>query len=178
MKIAWVFSENIDLALTVSISELRRSVPAWGSWKTWRGYGTDNVVCTDNSKAQELCEQNFPTMCNFYAHTDNWKNQTPPPGVNTFSGDFSHNLVHHDDIVALHLAGSLNDIVLLLGFDFSTATTQEKTNYLGLASAAFKQYKKTQWVIVDHRNTLNPMFDNINNITQDKLDNVLGMINQ
>lgn len=176
MNIAWVFSETIDLPPTVNINKLCDTIPAWGSWKTWRGYGTDNVICHDADKAKELHTQDFHTMCNFYTHQLTWPEKEVPAGIKTYAGNFMHNLNHCDDVVSIHLSATQNNVVMLLGFDFSDSTILEQINYLGLCSAAIEYYSKTQWVLVDHTAPLSSYFTKLPNLTQDTLSNVLSMI--
>ena len=54
MNIQWVLSDNFTLDPTVDLARMKRGGAFWGSWKTWRAYNTDNVVCHDISKAGEL----------------------------------------------------------------------------------------------------------------------------
>ena len=65
MEVAWVLSE--DYVDPIVKSETIKDIgTTWGSWKTWRSWSTDNVLCADNAKAQELIKRAFHSVCNFY----------------------------------------------------------------------------------------------------------------
>ena len=56
MEVAWVLSE--DYADPIVKSETIKDIgTTWGSWKTWRSWSTDNVLCADNTKAQDLIKR-------------------------------------------------------------------------------------------------------------------------
>ena len=66
MNIQWVLANDLVLDPTVDIVRMKRGGGFWGSWKTWRAYNTDNVICHDLTKAQELIKRAFQATCNFY----------------------------------------------------------------------------------------------------------------
>lgn len=118
MNVNWVIADTTILDPTIDISGMKEVGPMWGSWKTWRQCQTDNVICHDMSKAQELIKRNFHTTCNFYIPNENWVALDRPDDVRLYEGKFLDEF-QPDEIVAMHLAASVSDIVLLLGFDWS-----------------------------------------------------------
>lgn len=180
MNIAWVLSDQVFLDTTLDIQALKNLGSIWGSWQTWRAYQTDNVICYNFKKSQELIQRNFQNLCNFYISNSSYVALNRPAGVKLFEGQFDHDVDHHEDIVALHLASSQNDIVLLLGFDLSEQEKlQDKlqehraNNYRNLVDHAIKNNQQVQWVVVDHANTLRKSLQNLSNLTQDTLENIL-----
>jgi hypothetical protein len=129
MKISWVLSDRVELDPTVDIDKLKNIGAFWGSWRTWRAYQTDNVLCNDFNKADELLKRAFHAVCNLYIPNTHYATLNRPTGVKLYEGKFLHDVDHQEEIVALHLAASVTDIVLLLGFDFSE---QEKRRLMRL----------------------------------------------
>jgi hypothetical protein len=174
MKIAWLFSENTDLGPQVDVKELHDLAPIWGGWKTWRGYGTDNVICYDVAQAHTLIDQDYQKVCNLYIHQTAWEQANKPSGVRVFGGEFPIGVDHPDDIVAMHLAASQNQIVLMLGFGLDSK--KQVTSYVELIAQSVKTNSKTQWVLVDHAKELASPFADLKNITCDTLKNVLQLL--
>ena len=44
MNINWVLADQVVLDPTVDIDAMKAIGSFWGSWRTWRAYGTDNVI--------------------------------------------------------------------------------------------------------------------------------------
>ena len=95
-----------------------------------------------------------------------------------------HNVDNQDEIVAMNLAASICDIILLLGFDWTEK--EKKTdkfeevkarNYRGLVTQAIKSTPHVQWILVDHPGELRPELAELPNIGKDSLDNVLKILN-
>ena len=114
MRITWVLADATELDPTQNMSELKLIGSTWGSWRTWRAYGTDNVICHDFKKASELLKRAFQAVCNFYIPNENYAPLDQPMGVHLYEGSFVHDLERQEEIVALHLAASVSDIVLFL----------------------------------------------------------------
>lgn len=174
MKISWLFSENTDLGPHVDVKELHNLAPIWGGWRTWRGYGTDNVICYDVAQALTLLEQDYQKVCNLYIHHTAWEKANKPAGVHAFGGDFPIDVQHPDDIVGMHLAAGQNQIVLMIGF--SLAQQQPVTPYVELIAQSVRTNSKTQWVLVDHPKDLLSPFAGLKNITCDTMNNVLSLL--
>jgi hypothetical protein len=102
--------------------------------------------------------------------------------VRLYEGDFVHDVDRQEEIVALHLAATTSDIVLLLGFDLSTLHSNtdrlqahRAQHHRNLLRQAIKDYHQVQWVIVDHTGELDPNLSNLDNILLDTMQTVLGM---
>lgn len=183
MKISWVLSDRAELDPTLDVTRLKDVGSLWGSWKTWRAYSTDNVICNDSVKADELIKRQFQGLCNFYISNSNYITLGRPPGVNIYEGSFVHDVEFQDEIVALHLAASTSDIVLLLGFDFSEYTQNpdklaehRAAHYRGLVKQAIIGNPEIQWVVVDHTLPIRAEFQNLENFSQDSMENVLDLL--
>lgn len=181
MNISWVLSDTVALDPTQSIDDLKAIGALWGSWRTWRAYQTDNVICHDQTKASELFKRNFQTYCNFYVSESVYNNLDRPEGVKLYAGDFVHSIERQEEIVALHLAATTSDIVLMLGFDLGKHVANpdklkanREQNYRNLIRQAFINYKETQWVIVDHEAPLDPDMFGFDNVTTDSLAAILS----
>ena len=173
MNIAWLFAENTLLPPATDVQAIKNVAPIWGSWRTQRGYQTDNVICHDQARVDELLKRAFQAACNFYIPNSVYVALDRPLGVQVYEGDFVHDLDHREEIIAMHLAASRSDIVLLLGFDWSQLSQQ---HYVGLVSQAIRDNAEIQWVLVDHPGTIHPAMANLPNLTQDTMSNVLELL--
>ena len=183
MKINWALANNFVLDPTVDIEQLKHCGSFWGSWRTWRACGTDNVVCYDLAKADELIRREFHQACNFYIPNAVYISLDRPDGVKLYEGAFVHDVDNHEEIIALHLSASVSDIVLMLGYDFSEYPKLEDRlqehrahNYRSLIRQVIKDNPMIQWVAVDHPGEFRKDLLDLENLTQDTLENVIGML--
>jgi hypothetical protein len=179
MNISWVIADSAELDPTQNINALKRLGPIWGSWRTWRAYQTDNVVCHSQVKAAELVKREFQKHCNFYIPESVNISLGRPSGVRLYAGDFVHDVIRQEEIVALHLAATTSDIVLLLGWDLTKLKpTSDKLeanqaqHHRNLIHQAVKDYNQIQWVVVDHPN---PLALSLENLVTDTMDAVLAL---
>lgn len=183
MNISWVLADSATPDPTLEIDEFKRIGPIWGSWLTWRAFQTDNVICHDQQKAFELLTRNFQNNCNFYIPNAVYTSLDRPEGINVYEGAFVHDIEHQEEIVAMHLAATTSDIVLLYGFDL----TELQPNPDKLAGhrahhhrnhirQALKDYTQIQWVIVDHTGDLDPNLVDLSNVVTDSLKAVLALV--
>lgn len=182
-KISWVLSDSVQLDPTQDIEELKTLGAFWGSWRTWRVCETDNVICHDQVKAAELIRRDFQNTCNFYVPDTVHVNLDRPSGVKIYAGEFSHNVIHQEELVAMHLAATTSDIVLMLGWDLSELkpdpdplTANRERHHRNMVRQAFLTYDQIQWVIVDHPNDLDKNIATLSNVVTDTLDSILGII--
>lgn len=175
MNIVWLFSETTDLGPSVNIDQLHDLAPIWGSWRTWRGYGTDNVVCYEAAQAHVLIEQDYQSVCNLYVPQEAWEKANRPQKVFAFGGAFPESTDHGEDIISMHLAASQAQIVLMVGFELDAK--QPSNSYIELVAQTMKAYSQVQWVLVDHSEQLAKPLQGLKNVTCDKLNNVLQLLN-
>lgn len=182
MNISWVLSDSAILDPLQDISALKNIGAFWGSWRTWRAYQTDNVICNDSVKANDLIQREFQKSCNFYIPNSVFQQLSRPEGVNLYEGSFTHDVEHRDEIVAMHLVTGTSDIVLLLGFDFTEhppnpdrLQEHRVQNYRGLARQAIKDNDHIQWVLVDHPGEIVKDMS-LDNLTVDTMSNVLKLL--
>jgi hypothetical protein len=182
MNISWVLSDSAALDPTQDLADLKRIGAFWGSWRTWRACQTDNVICHDMHKAAELLKRNFQTNCNFYIPNEIYAGLDRPADVKLYEGTFVHDVDRQEEIVALHLAASTSDIVLLLGFDLTELQpdpdrlkSYRAHHHRNLFRQALKDYEQVQWVIVDHTDKLDPDLVNLPNVVTDTLSAVLAL---
>jgi hypothetical protein len=182
MNISWVLSDTVVIDPTVDVESLKNIGALWGSWRTWRAYSTDNVICHDQSKTVELIKRNFQNYCNFYIPNSVYQSINCPAGVKLYEGNFVHDVINQEEIVAVHLAATTSDIVLLLGFDLTELVpepdrlkTHQAHHHRNLIRQAIKDYEQVQWVVVDHLEPLDPNLVNLPNITVDTLQAVLAL---
>lgn len=183
MNFAWILSDAIALDPTLDIKTIKQFGSLWGSWRTWRSCQTDNVICHDLAKASDLIKRDFQHQCNFYIPNSFYMNLERPNGVKIYQGEFLHEVDNREEIVALHLAASANDIVLLLGFDFSEPTKSEDRllehkahNYRSLVKQVIKSNPKTQWVLIDHPKKVMLDYQDLENLTCDRFESVLQLL--
>lgn len=180
MKVSWIIADDFSDP-TVDPETLNNIGSTWGSWKTWRAWNTDNVICFDSTKADELVKRAFQAVCNLYVHKKTYIDTEVPAGVNMFDGEFPEEFEHVEEVIAMHLLAQQNDLVLMLGYDLSTPGIQDqfelykRNNYIAAFSAAVKMYSKTQWVVLDHKD-LPEDLKKLDNITCDTYENVLKLL--
>jgi len=183
MNVNWTLANGYVPDPTVDLAVLKSCGAFWGGWQTWRACHTDNVVCHDTAKAQELLKRAFQATCNFYISNSAYLQLDRPQGVQLYEGEFVHDTPGHDEIIALHLVSGLSDIVLLLGFDLTEARLPTDplerhrcVNYRNLIRQTMLSNSQTQWVLVDHLGEIGKDFGKLENLTQDSLSNVIGML--
>lgn len=184
MRINWVLANQLALDPLIEISTLKSIGCLWGSWTTWRSCQTDNVICHDMQKADDLINRNFHKSCNFYIPKSFYITLNRPQNVQIYEGDFIHEVENREEIISMHLAASNSDIVLLLGFDWTEqpknadALLEHKAlNYRHLIKHAMLGYPDIQWVAIDHPGPFMELYEEIPNLTQDSLKNVLEIVN-
>ena len=178
MNIAWLFAENTLLPPATDIQTIKNVAPIWGSWRTQRGYQTDNVICWDPVQATQLVAQGYGAICNLFIHQTVYEQLEKPDRVRVFGGEFVHSVDSKDDVVGMHLVASAADVILMVGFDFAEpkTATESRTNYLGLAAQVVRDHPKQQWVMVNHSPELAKPFAGLENITCDLMKNVLQLL--
>ena len=183
MRINWVVAAGYDMDPAVDIDEIKAIGPIWGSWRTWRGCQTDNVICNDLAKSRELIGRAFQAVCNFYLPKHFYQDLNRPVGVKLYDGEYLQELDDIEDIIAGHMAAAASDIVLLLGFDLAKPeTTTDRlvrhrlTNRHGLLHSMVKTNQTVQWVVVDHTKDLDESYQQLPNLTCDTMANVLHLL--
>lgn len=162
MKISCVISRNVD---KVDAEKLRDLGPLYGSWTTWKEHKTDNVVCTDLTKAYELMNKAFHAVCNFHIPQKFKEEAGTLPRVQHFN--YIVDAVNSDDLAATYVACSQNSaVVLLVGFDFSKKDAN-LTELLG-------RFDTVQFVGVSEiAAKVSKAYSKIENITFDTVENVI-----
>jgi hypothetical protein len=183
MKVSWIISDRLVLDPTVNIDELKNIGSIWGSWRTWRSSQTDNVICHDLGKADELIKRAFHAVCNFYIPKSIYEDLGRPPGIKIYEGEFVHDVEYKEEIIAMHLASMDSDLVLLLGFDFGEfepnldkLLEHRAHNYRSLTKQVINDNPEIQWIAIDHPSAFRKDLLNVDNLTQDTLDNALTLL--
>ena len=108
-----------------------------------------------------------------------------PKGVRLYEGDFmEHDVDNQDELVAMNLAASICDVVLLIGFNWSEKPKNpdkllevKARNYKGLVYQAIKSTPHVQWILVDHPEELNKELIELPNLDKDTMTNVINLLN-
>jgi hypothetical protein len=180
MEISWVLSEDYNDPIVKS-EQLKDIGSTWGSWKTWRSWSTDNVLCADNTKAQDLIKRAFHSVCNFYIPQKSYIFLNRPTGVRVFEGDFPDDFTKQEDVIAMHLC-SQSELVLCMGFDLQEVTeTDPRAKFLAKSyetaiRAVIKNNPNTQFVFIDHPGELDKSLKDLENISCDTFENVLQLL--
>jgi hypothetical protein len=183
MLVNWVFADTHQLDPVVEPERLKSIGPTWGSWRTWRSCNTDNVICHDLPKATDLIGRAFQAVCNFYVPKNYYQDLGRPMGVKLYDGEFAFEIDHVEDIVAMHLVSDISDIVLLVGFDLgSIPTVSDKVeetklrHYHGMIRSKINNTPEVQWVLVDHPEKLDKIYQDLPNLTCDTMENALKLL--
>lgn len=180
VRIGWVLADDAMIDPTIDMESLKAMGPMWGSWKTWRSYQTDNVICNDKSKAVELVKRQFQQRANLYLPESAYLALDRPPGVKIYSGQFAQDMERADEIIALHLASSMSDVIILLGFDLEDRKIEDRlVQHRRLAwksqiKFVIKENPSVQWVLLDQCDNVYTDITELPNLVLDSLDNVLG----
>lgn len=183
MRINWVLADAFSLDPTADLEQLKNIGSTWGSWRTWRSCQTDNVICNDKSKATDLIMRDFQKTCNLYVPESIYQELNRPSNVRLFQGEFKEDIAGQDEIIAMHLAASQSDIVLLAGFDWrpkdrdpDPLANHLKRVYRLLVKQVIRDNPSVQWVILDHAADIMPELDGLENLVGDSLANVFDTL--
>lgn len=183
MQISAVFSSGYQPKDPTDLLMLTKKLPTWGSWSTWRSCGTQNVVCWEQDQCEKLLRRAFQSVCNFYIPKKLFVPLNRPNGVKFFDGDFDRPVQDVDDIIAMHLAASTSDLVLLFGFDLSTPQTTDDVvqrhkiiNRHGLLYNLLHSTADQPWVLVDCTHDIDVRYLDLANLQQDNMDSVNQML--
>lgn len=183
MNINWVLADSTTLSPEVDIKQLKNIGSLWGGWRTWRDCQTDNVVCNNMVKADELLKRRFQDLCNFYIPNSIYQTLNRPNNIKLYEGSFVHDVDHQEEIVSMHLAAGSSDIVLLLGFDWAEPSINSDKllehrarNYRGMTRRAIADNSHVQWVLVDHPGPIMKDLVDLPNLSTDTMDNVLTFL--
>jgi hypothetical protein len=183
MKISWVVADGYTFDPTINLNQVKDIGPVWGSWRTWRSCGTDNVIAHEFKKSQDLLQRAFQAVCNFYVPKHDYQSLGRPMGVKLYDGEYNSQVDHVEEVIAMHLAAQSSDIVLMLGFNLvvpeniTDKLEQHKIkNYHGLVRSAIAANDTVQWVAVDHTNTPDQAYSTLSNFSCDIMDNVLQLL--
>lgn len=176
MNISWVFGDDVKIAYQKDLWTIKSVGPTWGSWRGWRYTNTDNVVCADPVKAQELLGTRFYQNCNLYL-PDSFRRDTEwPREVRVFGGEFPVEVDRKEEAISLYLAGSISDIVLLYGWHLDAASWQARDEYSRGFILHTLETLSVQWVVVDHPGELDPEIRDLPNLSQDTLAQVAALM--
>lgn len=183
MRINWVFSAKFYPGPEIDLEGLRGIGPSWGSDRSWRACETDNVICDDFGRGRELLNRQFQNRCNFYIPRRHFQSFGRPEKVKVYDGEFTEEVTDIEDIVAMHLAASQSDLLLLAGFDLSSIPDDldrmerhRAWNRIGLIRSIIAADPDIQWVAVDHANKLDKRYNDLPNLTRDTMENVLKLL--
>jgi hypothetical protein len=180
MRINWVVADSTIIDPSVDIDRLKALGPMWGGWKTWRSCSTDNVVCHDIAQARNLVNNNFHTRCNLHIPADAYQELDRPSGVKLYQGNFTQLIDRPDEIVSMHLASSVSDIVMLLGFELlqkpeatDKLNLHKYHNYTNYFRQIIESSNPVQWVLLDQAINKDNYLTGLTNIQFDNLSNIL-----
>jgi hypothetical protein len=183
MNISWVLSNSLVLDPSVDIEAVKAVGSFWGGWQTWRSCGTDNVICNDFDRAKSLLDRKFNQGCNFYIPNSIYQSLDQPGQVKLYDGTTDLDLDNKEEIIAMHLAASQSDIVLLLGFYWQPQSKNSDRlqehraqNYRTLIKQTIAEHNQVQWVLIDHAPKLMLELKGLPNLTQDTLASVLKLL--
>lgn len=184
MRTNWVIATGHQFDPTVNVEVLKQIGPIWGSWATWRGCATDNVICHNKAKSKELLKRKFQNGCNFYIPENHYQELNRPDSVKLYNGAFAEQVNYIDDIISLHLATTVSDLVLLVGFNLPKIEDSgdkfelhKIKNYYGLIHSLIVS-SSAQFVLLDHNGPLDKSYQDLTNLTCDTMENVLQLLAQ
>jgi hypothetical protein len=185
MNINWVLANNYVPDPMVNLEQLKSFGSFWGGWQTWRACATDNVICNDLDRAQSLVTRRFNERCNFYIPELMYQILNRPAPVKLYGATTSLDLDNQEEIIAMHLASSQSDIVLLLGFDWRNKPKNpdrllehSAQNYRSLVKQVIVENDQVQWVLVDHPGDPMKELQGVANLSCDTMEGVSALLSE
>lgn len=177
MQCSWIFSAAWQPDIGVDLDQMHDIAPSWGSWKSWRQCGTNNVICYDSDRCRDLLGKAFQAVCNFYIPKSVY-DDLRPQGCRVFGGEFPAKVTDIEDIVSMHLASTDCDLVMLLGFDFAQCDTigVENQHRMAMMRQIIQQRDTVQWVLIDHDAEIAGIYQSLTNLTSDTLQNAVQLL--
>jgi hypothetical protein len=183
MDITAVFTESYQPSSVVVLGRLCSQIPSWGSWNTWKSFRTQNAICQHKDQCLTLLQRGFQDQCNFYVPKNLYRDLGRPSGVKLFDGDFDMPVDGIEDIIAMHLAQQVSDVVLLFGVQLflpqqiDDPEKKRKTlNRHGLIYNLIRSDPEKQWVSVDATTPIDKKYQDLPNFGSDTLDNVSELV--
>lgn len=183
MRIGTVFAAGFKPQNAETIQDFGTIGTTWGSWKTWRDCATQNVICHDITKAQELCQKAMHAVCKLHVPESFFATLGRPTGLVLYQGQFQNQIQDIEDIISMNLAQAQADVILLLGYQLGNpgvvpdkAQATRIKHRLGLIRSCLSRNSQTQWVIIDHEGDPDQAFTDLPNVTCDSYANVLNLL--
>jgi hypothetical protein len=183
MNVSWVLANQLVLDPSIDIDVLKGVGPFWGGWQTWRSCSTDNVICNDFDRAKMLLDRKFNEGCNFYIPNSIYQTLDRPSNIKLYDGTTDLDLENKEEIIAMHLAASQSDIVLLLGFNWQPKVPNSDKllehraqNYRTLIKHVIVENPEVQWVVIDHGPELMKEVAKLPNLMKDTLASVIKLL--
>ena len=183
MRINWVVADHTVLPPDVEVAALKDIAAIWGSWRTWRGCGTDNVICNDAAQARDLIKRRMNEQCNLYIPNAVYNQLDRPGTVRLYEGQFTFDIDNPDELIGIQLVSGQSDIVLLMGFDWAEKPViadrllaHRAANYRRFVRDTIAANPSVQWVLVDHVGPVGPDLAQLENLTQDSLGSVTDLL--
>jgi len=183
MKTNWVVADAAVIPPDVEISALKDIAAIWGSWRTWRGCGTDNVICNEVGPARDLLKRRMNEMCNMYVPAAIYAELDRPQLVKIYQGQFTFEIDRKEELIAMQLVADQSDIVLLLGFDWTEKpisndrlTAHRALNYQRFVKDVISSNPTVQWILVDHPGMVLKELAQFENLTYSSLEEVIELL--
>ena len=166
LEVVWLFAADIENQIPADqLTRCKALAPSWGSYRTWAQCGTNNVICHDSARAEDLVKRAWHAVCNLYI-PDSVHQQVPSSrNLWGYDGQLSHAIADPEDIVALHLIPSA-DLICLVGFDL-----MNDPDRAGLVRAAIAHRPNIQFLVATQND---PEWSELSNLTCDDFANVLS----
>ena len=183
MKTNWVVADSAVIPPDVDISVLKDIAAIWGSWRTWRGCGTDNVICNEAGQARDLLKRRMNEMCNMYVPVAIYAELDRPRSVKIYQGQFTFEIDRKEELIAMQLVSAQSDIVLLLGFDWTEKPistdrliAHRTLNYRRFVKDLISNNPLVQWVLVEHPDAVHPDLAQFENLTCSSLEETIELL--
>ena len=183
MRTNWVVADSTVIPPDVDISALKDIAAIWGSWRTWRGCSTDNVICNEAGHAHDLLKRRMNEMCNMYVPASIYAELDRPRSVKMYQGQFTFEIDNKEELIAMQLVAGQSDIVLLMGFDWTEKpistdrlVAHRALNYQRFVKDVISNNPSVQWVLVEHPGAVHPDLEQFENLTCSSLEEVIDLL--
>ena len=162
---------------------LKLIISTWGGYSVYKSYPIDNVISHEADNTRKLLMHNSQQDCNLYIPEINYASLGRPDSIKFYKGEFKNNdISYKNDIICLNLISKMYDLVLLLGFKFTTPKNTSKYEkhkilaYQHNVQTIIQNAKNIQFVLINYRGKLNKDFSDIANLSQDSLTTAMGLL--
>lgn len=178
MKIAVVFANQTWVDPLIDLGKLRQVGTIWSAWNQWHQLLPHHTICHDMTRAKELIAGNFHHRTELFVPETVFNALNKPRGIKSYGGEFLHEIDQPEELIAMFLAASAADIVVLVGYDWKPSdsndalVTYAAENRMRVIRDAIKDSPNVQWIIAAE--AVPEQLKEFENVDHDTIENIIS----